>query len=81
MIGIWKHILGVIELRSVVIYVSGTFFSEMAGPIRMKLGGCIQFTLSFCNVIFSTSGPEVKPEMGFPTHENANISLPNLTIR
>ena len=59
------------KLRSVVIYVSGTFFSEMAGPIRMKLGGCIQFTLGYCVVIFSTSGPEVKPEVGLPTRENA----------
>ena len=75
-----KH-FSIIALRSVVIYVSGTFFSEMAGPIRMKLGGCIQFTLSFCNVIFSTSGPEVKPEMDLPAHENDNISAPKFYSR
>ena len=42
-------------------YVCGTIFSEMADAIRMKLGGCIQFTLSYGLVNFSTSGPEVKP--------------------
>ena len=29
----------------------------------MKLERCIQFAFSVCNVIFSTFGPEVKPEV------------------
>ena len=68
-------------LRSVVIYVSGTFFSEMAGPIRIKLGGCIQFTLSYGLHNLSTSGPEVKPEVGFPAHENDDISAPKFSSK
>ena len=75
-----KEIILFFGFRSDFVYVCGTIFSEMADPIKIKLGGCIQFTLGYCVVIFSTSGPEVKPEVGFPTHENAYISPPNLII-
>ena len=49
----------------------------MAGPIRMKLGGCIQFTLSWCNGIFSTSDSEVIPEVElFLVNRKLKISGP-----
>ena len=38
--------------------------SDTSGPIWMKLWGCIEFTLTLCNVIFSTSDFDLKPEIG-----------------
>ena len=42
----------------------GCKISDTRGPIRMKLCGCIELTLRLCNVIFSTSVSDFKPEVG-----------------
>ena len=51
----------------------------MTGPIGMKVWECKEFTLSYVVVRFSTSGPEVKPEVAFPAYENDNISAPKFS--
>ena len=38
--------------------------SDTRGPIGMKLWGCVQFIPTFCNVNFSTSVSDLKPEIG-----------------
>ena len=45
-------------------YVSRTHYSDTHGPIFMKLLGFIELALNWCNVIFSISVSDFKPEIG-----------------
>ena len=38
--------------------------SDTHGSIWMKLWGCLELTMRLCDVIFSTSGFDLKPEVG-----------------
>ena len=54
-----------LKLGKMAFNLGGTCrISDTRGPIWMKRWGCIEVTLRLCNVIFSTSDFDLKPEVG-----------------